>query len=124
MAACLTWARRAQPDPVVALKGQRAFPWKLPNDGSVAPGDHICRPFDLTAEFSRWVFSPALAGERRQVWRPHRIIGLDPAPASEQRLWRFAGLRHPGRRAVADCAQKQLERTSGAFGAVDRNIWT
>lgn len=89
-------ARRAQPDPVVALKGQRAFPWKLPNDGSVAPGDHICRPFDLTAEFSRWVFSPALAGERRQVWRPHRIIGLDPAPASEQRLWRFAGLRHPG----------------------------
>ena len=89
-------ARRAQPDPVLALKGQRAFPWKLPNDGTVRPGDHICRPFDLKTGFSRWVLSPALIQDRKQVWRPHRIIGLNPTPATDQRLWRFSGMRHPG----------------------------
>lgn len=88
-------ARRAQPDPVVALNGKRAFAWKLPNDGTVAPGDHICRPFDIKAEFSRWVLSPALASDRPHVWRPHRIIGLAPTPVTEQQLWRFSGMRHP-----------------------------
>ena len=88
-------ARRAQPDPVLALKGKRAFAWKLPNDGKVVPGDHICRPFDSKAEFSRWVLSPALALDHPHVWRPHRIIGLDPTSATDQRLWRFSGMRHP-----------------------------
>lgn len=88
-------ARRAQPDPLVVLNGLRAFPWKLPNNGAVAPGDHICRPFDLNAGFSRWVFSPARAADRPQLWRPHRIIGLTAAPAADQMLWRFSGMRHP-----------------------------
>lgn len=89
-------ARSANPDPIVALNGLRAFAWKLPNNGKVTPGDHICRPFDFKAGFSRWAYSPALGSKREQTWRPHRIIGLEHSPALGQRLWRFAGMRHPG----------------------------
>jgi len=42
-------ARQASPDPLIGLSGLSVFPWKLPNDGSAKPGDHICRPFDLRA---------------------------------------------------------------------------
>jgi hypothetical protein len=89
-------ARSAKPDPIISLNGLRAFAWKLPNNGDVAPGDHICQPFDFKAGFSRWAYSPALGSERKQTWRPHRIIGLEHSPAPQQRLWRFAGMRHPG----------------------------
>lgn len=89
-------ARKAKPDPLLTLNGLRAFPWKLPNNGKAVPGDHICCPFDLKTGFSRWVISPVLASARRQTWRPHRIIGLEPTAVSNQRLWRFAGMRHPG----------------------------
>jgi len=89
-------ARRAQPDPLLSLNGLRAFPWRLPKNGKVSPGDHICRPFDLTAGFRRWVVSPAKVSDRDHTWRPHRIIGLSSSEPSNCKLWRFVGMRHPG----------------------------
>jgi len=89
-------SRAARPDPLISLTGLRAFAWKLPNSREAHPGDHICRPFDLKAAFTRWVFSPAQGRNVHHVWRPHRIIGLEAQPAPQQRLWRFTGLRHPG----------------------------
>ena len=89
-------ARNAKPDALLGLTGLRAFPWKIPNQAEAVPGDHICRPFDLDAQFSRWVVSPAMTAGKPQLWRPHRIIGLKGQLAMQARLWRFMGLRHPG----------------------------
>jgi Glycosyl transferase family 2 len=115
-------ARAARPDPLIALTGLRAFAWKLPNSGAVHPGDHICRPFDLRAAFSRWVFCPAQARDVQQIWRPHRIIGLAAQSAPEQRLWRFVGLRHPGA-APSQLVPKSSLRENADLLALSRDIF-
>jgi hypothetical protein len=115
-------ARAARPDPLIALTGLRAFPWKLPNDGSSTPGDHICRPFDLKAAFSRWVFCPAQGRNVPHVWRPHRIIGLESHPAPDQRLWRMTALRHPGA-APAQIAPKSSLCENAELLALSRDVF-
>jgi Glycosyl transferase family 2 len=115
-------ARAARPDPLIALTGLRAFAWKLPNSGTAHPGDHICRPFDIKAAFSRWVFCPAQGRDVPQVWRPHRIIGLEAQPAPEHRLWRFVGLRHPGA-APAQVVPKSSLREDAELLALSRDIF-
>ena len=114
-------ARAARPDPLITLAGQRAFAWKLPNSGEPSPGDHICRPFDLKATFSRWVFCPVQGRNVPQVWRPHRIIGLEAQAAPDQQLWRFSGMRHPNA-APAQIAPKSSLRENIELLDFSRNI--
>lgn len=115
-------ARAAQPDPLITLKGLRAFAWKLPNSGEASPGDHICRPFDLKAKFSRWVFCPVQGRDVPNVWRPHRIIGLEAQEAPNHQLWRFAGLRHPGA-APAQVVPKSSLRENAELLALSRDVF-
>ncbi|MEP3638458.1 MAG: glycosyltransferase family 2 protein [Paracoccaceae bacterium] len=115
-------ARAARPDPLITLVGQRAFAWKLPNHGRASVGDHICRPFDMKAEFLRWVFSPVQARNAPHVWRPHRIIGLSAQAAPEQKLWRFTGLRYPGA-ASAQLVPKSSLRENADLLALSRDVF-
>jgi hypothetical protein len=114
-------ARAARPDPLIALTGLRAFAWKLPNSGEASPGDHICRPFDLKAAFLRWVFCPVQGRNRPNIWRPHRIIGLEAQAAPDQQLWRFVGMRHPGA-APAQVVPKSSLRENADLLAFSTNV--
>lgn len=115
-------ARAARPDPLITLFGQRAFAWKLPNHGRASPGDHICRPFDLKAGFSRWVYSPVQGRNVPHVWRPHRIIGLAARDAPDHKLWRFTGLRHPDA-APAQMVPKSALRENADLLALSQDVF-
>lgn len=85
----------AAPSGVVALLGQRIYPWGLKKGARPGFGDHICRRFDAAPGNSRWCVDPKKSGPDA-VWRLIRIVqpGSRVAPDVLPYL-RCMAMRHP-----------------------------
>ncbi len=89
--ACLS-ARRG----VIALTGQRIYPWRVRAGTGARFSDHICRPFDRSAPLSRWGVAPDKAG-LLNTWRLLRVAYAAPDEDRAQSFLRAMAVRVPGR---------------------------
>ncbi|RMH46820.1 MAG: glycosyltransferase family 2 protein, partial [Alphaproteobacteria bacterium] len=81
------------PGGIIALLGERIYPWRVRKGQAPTFGDHICRPFDLSSVHRRWCLAPALIPDRA-VWRYVRVGRT--APKESARFFRAMAIRHPG----------------------------
>jgi hypothetical protein len=85
----------ASPSGVVALTGERIYPWGLKKDARAGFGDHICSRFDADPGNLRWCVDLARSGEDT-VWRLIRVVApKTPPDPSPLRYVRCMALRHP-----------------------------
>lgn len=97
-------AARAAGCGVLALYGERAFPWRVREGERPRFADHICRRFDSHDVHRRWCVAPAQAG-LENVWRAVRILNAAPDGAVARPFLRAMALRLPGR-ATAEIVPK------------------
>jgi len=78
----------------VGLVGTGIYPWRLRAGEAARIGDHICRPFDVTAGVARWGIAPRRAG----LVRPWRLVRIGDAPKDMPlcRFYRAMAIRFPG----------------------------
>jgi hypothetical protein len=79
---------------VIALEGERVYPWAVRKGRQAHFADHICSRFDGTKRHPRWVVAPA-AAPAKCVWRYVRVAGAEAAPGV-RRFFRCMALRHGG----------------------------
>ena len=82
----------AAPEGVVALSGERIYPWGVRKGRAPVFGDHICRRFDRDSGHGRWCVAPARLPEDT-VWRMVQVTGAR-ALAPIIPFWRCMALRH------------------------------
>ncbi|WP_296764776.1 glycosyltransferase family 2 protein [Sediminimonas sp.] len=82
----------AAPEGLVALSGERIYPWGVRKGRAPVFGDHICRRFDRDSGHGRWCVAPARLPEGT-AWRMVRVTGAR-ALAPVIPFWRCMALRY------------------------------
>ncbi len=80
---------------VVALIGERAYPWELPEGAAPRHADHICVAADARTGHSRWCVAPEIAGPAA-IWRASQILRTRGRVADNMAFRRCMALRHDG----------------------------
>jgi hypothetical protein len=78
---------------VVALVGERAYPWALAPGAAPRLADHVCVAADARIGHSRWCISPAVAGSAT-IWRASQILRTRGRVGHSMAFRRCMALRH------------------------------
>ncbi len=95
---------------VVALAGERVYPWSLRKNKAATFGDHICARFDNDSYHGRWCIAPAKAPDA-VTWRLVRLTGATVG-GQAIRFYRCMALRHQGEGRDADKVSKIVPKSS------------
>lgn len=90
---------------VVALIGERAYPWEVPEGATPRHADHICVAADARTGHSRWCVAPAVAGPAA-IWRASQILRTRGRVGHSMAFRRCMALRHDADQALI--ARKRL----------------
>ena len=90
---------------VVALVGERAYPWDLTEGAAPRHADHICVAADARTGHSRWCIAPAVAGPAA-IWRASQILRTRGRVGHSMAFRRCMALRHDADQALI--ARKRL----------------
>ena len=79
---------------VVALAGQRIYPWRVRSGQDASFADHICQLFDARRGIARWGVAPRKAG-LENTWRPVRVAFAQPDAGGSIPFLRAMAIRVP-----------------------------